>query len=253
MTPVCWAASFVQAAPAAVAVTAAGALGALAHRELVWRRRVEARVVRACADAAATAVAQERLRFARDLHDLVGHSLSAITLKAQLADRLLEPGAQRSGAAGAQLAELMALSRRLLVDVRHAVRGYRRAEVADELAQARAVLTAAGVTPLLPEVLAPLPGHVGDVFAWALREAVTNVLRHSRATRVEITIEQQEGTALMRIHDNGTAARIGSHPQGSGLAGMRERAALAGGRARAARHPRGGFLVEVELPCQVAA
>jgi two-component system sensor histidine kinase DesK len=242
--------SLLGTVPAARALAAAAVLGLVAHRELCWHRRLAVRVALVRAEAAAEAVRGERLRFARDLHDLVGHRLSAITLKAQLADRLLAPAQPWTAEARAQLAELTGLSRRLLSEVRQAVRGYRRTELRGELAQVSAMLAEAGVTPVLPTALDPLPDHLDDLFAWVLREAVTNVLRHSRATQVEITIEQQKGMALMRIHDNGTGARGDSRAQGSGLAGMRERAALAGGRASAATHPGGGFLVEVEVPCQ---
>jgi two-component system sensor histidine kinase DesK len=168
----------------------------------------------------------ERERIARDLHDLLGHTLSLITLKAELAGRLV---ARDPGAAAVEIREVERISREALAEVREAVRGYRGGGLAVELANARLALGAAGVE--LREDIAPLrlPAGVETVFALALREAVTNVVRHAGARHCRVALSQSARgeEVVLEVSDDG---RGGAAAEGAGLAGMRERAAALGGR-----------------------
>ncbi|MDR7311520.1 two-component system sensor histidine kinase DesK [Nocardioides luteus] len=165
------------------------------------------------------ALADERNRFARDLHDILGHSLTVITVKAELAQRLVDTAPER---AKAELADLERLSRDALADVRRAVEGYRELTLPGELARARAALEAAGIEPVLPQSADEVPSGLRELFAWTIREGVTNVIRHSGALRCEITLTPTSVT----VHDDGHGA--GDARAGSGLAGLRERAEAMG-------------------------
>ena len=125
------------------------------------------------------AVENERTRFARDLHDILGHSLTVITVKAELANRLLDVDTER---ARAELTDLERLSRDALADVRRAVEGYRELTLPGELARARTALAAAEIEAELPNSTDEVPSHLRELFAWTVREGVTNVIRHSGAT-----------------------------------------------------------------------
>ncbi|GAA2889982.1 sensor histidine kinase [Nonomuraea rubra] len=192
------------------------------------------------------ALAEERLRFARDLHDLVGHQLSAIAVKTELAVRLSDVDAD---AARAEMSEVNALTRKALKELRQAVRGYRELDLAAEVNSVKGVLEAAGVRC---EVLLPyrdLPSGVAPVFAYAVREAVTNVLKHSTATFCEISIRFTEQEAELVVRNDGVARRQ-AVDLGSGLAGMGERLAAVGGEMRATPTADGQFLLVavVSLP-----
>ncbi len=153
------------------------------------------------AELAKVAVAEERLRIARDLHDLLGHSLSLITLKAELSRRVMATDADR---AGRELAELEAVARQSLSDVREAVAGYRQPDLAAELGAARQLLTAAGITVRIdvPSSLS-LPGEVDAALAWTVREGVTNVVRHAGAGHTAIEVTTGRGQAVVEITDDG--------------------------------------------------
>jgi two-component system sensor histidine kinase DesK len=193
------------------------------------------------------AVAEERLRFARDLHDLLGHSLSLITLKSELAGRLMRMPGDR---AEAEIADIERVARRALREVREAVAGYRCPTLADELAGAREALAAAGIEPRIdaPDRLIP-PGADG-VLAWVVREGVTNVIRHSDADRCAIRVEREDGVARVSITDDGRGVpgAMATAPMGSGLAGIAERVAGSGGRVEAGPGDAGGFALRVTLP-----
>ncbi|MEU8889756.1 sensor histidine kinase [Streptomyces sp. NPDC048442] len=199
-------------------------------RQLV-RTTVELRQARATV--AQLAANEERLRLARDLHDLLGHSLSLITLKSELAGRML-PGHPEQAAQ--QVADIEKVSRQALVDVREAVTGYRRATLAGELAGARTALTAAGITAEVPagppDGLTCVPPEQEEALAWALREAVTNVVRHSGARRCAVRlreIQTLDGPYLeLTVEDDGGGAPAG-RGAGNGLNGMKERLAAVGG------------------------
>jgi two-component system sensor histidine kinase DesK len=166
------------------------------------------------------AVDNERTRFARDLHDILGHSLTVITVKAELAQKLLDVDTER---ARAELADLERLSRDALVDVRRAVEGYREITLPAELVRARAALRAAEITAEVPGSADEVPTELRELFAWTVREGVTNVIRHSGASRCEVRLTPTSA----EVRDDGCAAPAPTG-RGSGLAGLRERAADVG-------------------------
>ncbi|UBU15147.1 sensor histidine kinase [Nonomuraea gerenzanensis] len=192
------------------------------------------------------ALAEERLRFARDLHDLVGHQLSAIAVKTELAVRLSDVDGD---AARAEMAEVNTLTRKALKELRQAVRGYRELDLAAELNSVKGVLEAAGVRCTVRLPYRELPSGVAPVFAYAVREAVTNVLKHSTATFCEITIRFTEQEAELSVRNDGVARRQ-AVDLGSGLAGMSERLGAVGGAVTAAPTGQGQFLLTavVSLP-----
>ncbi|GAA1913097.1 sensor histidine kinase [Nocardioides hwasunensis] len=168
------------------------------------------------------AVDNERTRFARDLHDILGHSLTVITVEAELAQKLLRVDPDR---AEAELADLERLSRDALFDVRRAVEGYRDITLPGELVRARAALEAAEIEPTLPHSTEEVPSDLRELFAWTVREGVTNVIRHSGAHHCEVRLTA--GSAEVR--DDGRA-ELGPTGHGNGLAGLRERAAAVGAK-----------------------
>ncbi|MGY1770760.1 sensor histidine kinase [Blastococcus sp. SYSU D00813] len=196
---------------------------------------------------ARTAVAEERLRFARDLHDLLGHSLSLIALKSELAGRLADRDPAR---ARAEMADVEATARRALAEVRDAVGGYRQVSCGSALAEARAALSAAGVGLTAPRTLPVLPGGVDAVLGWVVREATTNVLRHSGARSVTVTVEAGDDEAALTVTDDG---RGPAGPAGAGLSGLDERLAALGGRLETGAGPGGrGFRLSARVPVRTA-
>jgi len=191
---------------------------------------------------AQAAVNEERLRFARDLHDLLGHSLSVISLKAQLARRLLP---DHPGDAAEHVGDLERVSRDALQEVRAAVAGYARPTLAGELAGARTALEAAGIEPQL-DATVDLPGEVEELLAWTVREGITNVLRHSRASMARIVVAGGGPNAAVEVVDNGSGDV--ATDDGRGLAGLRERASRLGGWVEAGPLPDGGYRLRVEVP-----
>ncbi len=185
------------------------------------------------------AVEQERARFARDLHDLLGHSLTVITVKAELARRVVATDPAR---AAAEVADIERLSREALADVRSTVAGYRGVTLAAEISSARVALEAAGVSAELPGAVDDVPGERRELFGWVLREGVTNVLRHSDAGRVRVSVSAR----AVEIVDDGAGSPPG--PDGSGLAGLRERMTEVGGRLDAGPVAGGGFRLYAEVP-----
>jgi two-component system sensor histidine kinase DesK len=191
---------------------------------------------------AKAAVNEERLRFARDLHDLLGHSLSVISLKAQLAERLLP---DHPAEAAAHIEDLQTVSREALHEVRAAVAGYARPTLAGELAGARTALEAAGIEPQL-DATVDLPEDVEELLAWTVREGTTNVLRHSRASMARIVVAGGGPNAAVEVVDNGSGDA--TEDDGRGLAGLRERASRLGGSVEAGPLPDGGYRLRVEVP-----
>jgi two-component system sensor histidine kinase DesK len=191
----------------------------------------------------------ERERISRDLHDLLGHSLSLIALKAELAGKL---AGRDAGACLREIRDIETSARQALSEVRAAVTGYRQSGLAGALAGARASLAAANVE-LREDVqrfpLAPASEHV---LALALREAVTNVVRHAGATRCTLGLALERGTAVLRVADDGATLRADADVRaGNGLAGMRERAAALGGKL--AISVGAGLALELRVPAGVAA
>jgi two-component system, NarL family, sensor histidine kinase DesK len=203
--------------------------------------------LRAARDEIATlAVAEERARMARDLHDVLGHSLTTITVKAGLARRLLESSGDDQRAI-AELRDVEQLSRTALAEVRSTVSGYRKASLPAELVGARAALQAAEIEADLPQAVDNVPASMQEPFAYVLREAVTNVIRHSGARRCEVRL----GESWIEIRDDGSG--VGSSGSGGGLAGLEERLAKVGGSLSAGSGPAGGFVVRASVPVAVTA
>ncbi len=176
-------------------------------------------LLRAQQENAGLAVENERTRFARDLHDILGHSLTVITVKAELAQRLLDVDTER---ARAELADLERLSRDALSDVRRAVEGYRELTLPGELARARTALAAAEIDAVLPSSADAVPTELRELFAWTVREGVTNVIRHSGAQICEIRLTEHS----LEVRDDGEGSD--TSVAGSGLTGLTERAGAAG-------------------------
>ncbi|MFJ9769974.1 sensor histidine kinase [Kitasatospora sp. NPDC101157] len=205
------------------------------------------------------AASEERLRLARDLHDLLGHSLSLITLKSELAGRFMDAG--KDEAARAQVADIEQVARQSLIDVREAVTGFRRPTLPVELAAARTALSAAQVRleagPELVDAWPSLANEEAGALAWALREAVTNIVRHGEgATVCTVTADETwEGSgeryAVLEITDNGRGP--GKSQPGNGLSGLEERLALVGGRLETGPGERGkGFRLRASVPLRTA-
>jgi two-component system sensor histidine kinase DesK len=222
------------------------------------------------------ALADQRNRFARDLHDILGHSLTVVAVKAELAGRLASLDPRR---AETEIADVERIARQALADVRTAAAGYREITLAGELASARTALAAAGIEADLPDQeMSQIPRLQQELFGWAVREGVTNVVRHSGASRCRIRVSASE----VEISDDGCGPpvpadvdgrggagspvsegaacggwvpddlqRLGSGcgaASGHGLAGLRERAADAGAALSVGRSAAGGFALRVCLP-----
>jgi len=191
------------------------------------------------------AVNEERLRFARDLHDLLGHSLSLITLKSELAGRLLTTAPEK---AKAEVDDIEGVARRALREVREAVAGYRRPTLDEELAGAAEMLGAAGINCHTANEAGVLPSAVDALLAWAVREGTTNVIRHSRAKACEVVVARSEGEVYVEVTDDGHG-KVKRDKLGSGLPGLAERvASFGGGEFEAGPLPGRGFRLRVSLP-----
>ena len=213
-------------------------------RELQAARREIAQL------AAAEAVARERLRFARDLHDLLGHSLSSITLKSELTGRLLPAAPEK---AAAEVRDIEGVARRSLREVREAVSGYRQPTLDEELSGAREMLHAAGIACRIENEAGLLPNATASVLAWTVREGVTNVIRHSRADRCEVRVTQDGEEIRVEVKDDGHGSppeHEGASSNGSGLSGLAERVAASEGDFRVGPLPEGGFRLRVTLPAR---
>jgi two-component system sensor histidine kinase DesK len=211
------------------------ALGALvrANRDLRIAREELAR----------TAVSEERLRIARDLHDLLGHTLSLIALKAELAAKLVESDASR---ARLELEDVQNVAREGLAEVREAVHEYRLRSVGDAIEGARSTLAAAGIECRVDSKAGELPADIESVFAWAVREASTNVVRHSGAHACAITLARTAMGVSLQVDDDGEGSD--SSAPGSGLEGLAERARRLHGTLEAGASPEGGFRLRLTVP-----
>jgi two-component system sensor histidine kinase DesK len=218
---------------------------ALGFTMLAFRRLIatviELRTARA--EVARLAIADERLRISRDVHDILGHSLSVIALKAQVARRLMHSD---PGAAAEAMGDVESVARDSLAEVRAMVTGYRQRSLADELQGARDVLDAAGIAFSVNRDSSVPPAPVDSLLAWTVREGVTNVLRHSRAHHCEISLESSNGGFTVAIVDDGVGGVASAG--GSGLHGLRERVGAAGGRLEAGPGDAGGFRLQAYVP-----
>ncbi|MFF9554355.1 sensor histidine kinase [Streptomyces albus] len=204
---------------------------------------------------ARTAVERERLRFSRDLHDLLGHTLSVIVVKAEAVRRL---GRRDLDAALAQAADIEAVGRQALTEIREAVSGYREGSLSTELERARSVLEAAAVEVVVRRSGPPLAPQTEALLGWVVRESVTNTVRHSGAARCEIEVRATGDRVRLTVTDDGhgpaAPGAVGSPSRkaggtgGTGLKGLAERLAAAGGTLDGGPDGRRGFRVVAELP-----
>lgn len=222
-----------------------GPLSLLCSRCGAWNLSVMWDSERAREVEARLAVAEERLRFGRDLHDVMGRNLSVVALKSELAVQLARRG--RTEDAVAQMTEVQRIAQESQKEVREVVRGYREVDLGVELAGAQGVLSAAGIACTVTGSAAGLPGDVQSALGWVVREATTNVLRHgdAKACRVELVSGAEEVVLTVENDGAGTGAGGG---QGSGLAGLRERLAAVDGELEAGEVRAGVFRVVAKVP-----
>jgi two-component system sensor histidine kinase DesK len=187
------------------------------------------------------AISEERNRFARDLHDILGHSLTVITVKAELAARLIDVDPAR---AKAEVVDLERLSRDALADVRRAVGGYRELTLPGELSHARTALAAAEIAADLPNSTDAVEGDLRELFAWVVREGVTNVVRHSGAAQCTVRLTATSA----EVRDDGRGPGDFAGQPGHGLLGLRERAAAFGASVTTAAVEPHGFSLTVAVP-----
>lgn len=215
------------------------------------RQRETVRVLRVTQhQLAELAVREERNRVARDMHDILGHSLTVIAVKAELAGRLLELAPEK---AAAEIADLEDLARGALEDVRATVGGYRGVSILAELTAAKTAFLAAGITAELPRTAEQVPAAAKELFGWVLREGVTNVIRHADAQHCIVTM----GQGFLQVDDDGVGP--GGHvlsgadfsqdlaTSGNGLKGLAERVSAAGASLEVGRSKLGGFRLRVHL------
>lgn len=202
---------------------------------------------------ARAAVVHERLRFSRDLHDLLGHTLSVVIVKAEAVRRLVHDDPD---AAAGHAADIETIGRQALGDVRAAVSGYREAGLAAEIERARLGLAASGRSVDVRNDAGVLPTAIDDLFGWVVREGATNIMRHSAARHCRITVARDDGVAVIEVADDGRSGPAGASDaassaasgiDGSGLAGLRERVADVGGELHAA-HAADGFHLIARVP-----
>jgi len=205
------------------------------------RNRMNRRLHKANEEIEHLAKVAERERIARDLHDVLGHTLSMITLKSELAGKLIERDPLR---AQKEIREVEDISRQALSNVRDAIRGYRAQGLMAELAQAKCTLETAGVAVQCDtETTVKLPAMQESVLSLAVREGVTNVVRHAQAHTCRLRLEQQNGSCRLEIQDDGQGFVTA---EGNGLRGMRERVEMLGGTLE--RTNRSGTMLVITLP-----
>ncbi|GAA2723922.1 histidine kinase [Streptomyces luteosporeus] len=218
-----------------------------------WMLSIVWEVDAARAVQARLAVVEERLRFSRDMHDILGRNLAAIALKSELAVQLARRGSE---AAADQMAEVQRIAQESQRELREVVRGYREADLHTELAGARGILTAAGIACRIDDAQVAdgdLPPAVQSALAWAVREATTNVLRHADARRCEVRLRRVGDAAVLTVDNDGASAGGAGGGAGSGLAGLRERLAALGGTVDAAYGDCATFRVTARVPVGAAA
>lgn len=199
------------------------------------------------------AVAEERLRFSRDLHDVMGRNLTTIALKSELAVQLARRGRPE---AADQMVEVQRIAQESQREVRDVVRGYRAADLQAELTGARSVLRAAQVecTTEIGLGVAALPSAVQSVLGWVIREATTNVLRHSDATHCSIRLQLTADRAVLEIDNDGVPdTPKPSAGSGTGLAGLRERLVVLGGELTCRKEGPGSHRLTASLPLTATA
>jgi two-component system sensor histidine kinase DesK len=219
-------------------------LAALAGSAFVALLDTIAELRRTRQELARVAVAEERERFSRDLHDLLGHTLSVMVVKAQAVRRLV---AQDPDAAAEHAADIEQIGRRALVEVRQAVDAMRAPSLAEELDGARRALDAAGIATAVERSAAVPPGAADELLAWVVREGATNVLRHSGASSCRIAVADGDGRIELTIADDGVGAPTAPTLRLGGLEGLRDRLTAAGG-ALAVERRDDGFRLVASVP-----
>ncbi|TWF86593.1 two-component system sensor histidine kinase DesK [Streptomyces capillispiralis] len=236
----------------ALVVLACGGFSAFTSLFSVWLLTAVYELDEARETRARLAVAEERLRFGRDLHDVMGRNLAVIALKSELAVQLAR---RERPEAVTEMIEVQRLAHEAQREVREVVRGYREADLSGELAGAQGVLTAAGIDCTVTGPVTGLPSPVQSALGWVVREAATNVLRHGDARRCAMALTVDEGRVVLTVENDGVPQGGGSGGGsggalggGSGLVGLRERLAEIGGTLRAGPLDEGSFLLTVEVP-----
>jgi two-component system sensor histidine kinase DesK len=209
------------------------------------RNRSNKKLIRAQEEIEHLATVAERERIARDLHDVLGHTLSVIILKSELAGKLMERDPQR---AGNEIREVEQISRKALSEVRDAIRGYRSKGLPAEFVQAKSTLETAGLSVKCETARIALPALHESVLSMAVREAVTNVVRHAQARTCSLRLAQHNGSCRLEIEDDG---RGGLLEEGNGLRGMRERVEMLGGTL--SRDSSSGTKITITVPLKEVA
>lgn len=240
--------TWVDAGQSVVFVGVIGLMTSGVCRMIITIRALE----KARQEVARLAVSEERLRMARDLHDLLGHSLSLIAVKSELAKRLvrLDPDETEK-----EIADIERVSRQALADVRSAVSGYRQLSLVQELAASEEILSAANIRADMNVSLLEIHPKVESVLAWSIREGTTNVVRHSRARRCIITIVKSSNAVQcdIRNDDKGSGATLPDRDTpslGNGLTGLAERVRAVQGEMKATVLTGDGFLLSVTVPIE---
>jgi two-component system sensor histidine kinase DesK len=212
----------------------------LVNIQVAQRTRADARLRLAQDEIEHLARVAERERIARDMHDVLGHTLSVVVLKSELASKLIDSDPAR---AKREIADVETISRQALAEVRKTIGGYRTDSLKEEVARAGRALQTAGVSSESRFAPVPLPPVQETVLALAVREAVTNVVRHAQARNCAMRFEQTAGGCSLEIQDDG---RGGGQAEGNGLRGMRERVEALGGTL--ARQAANGTKLTITLP-----
>ncbi len=229
-----------------ITIALAGLYGLGAFRSTLWFMSLVWQLDRARDTEARLAVAEERLRFGRDLHDVMGRNLAVIALKSELAVQLAERGRPE---AVAQMAEVQRIAQESQREVRAVVRGYREADLRNEIEGARGVLAAAGISCVVEDGLAAeLPAGVQSALGWVVRETTTNVLRHGDPRVCTLRLTSDGVRAVLVVENDGAAVGTAVSSAGSGLAGLRERLAAVGGTLVAGAAEDGLFRVRAQVP-----
>ncbi|MEV8374288.1 histidine kinase [Kribbella sp. NPDC056861] len=215
-------------------------------RVSVWTLSLGWEIDRSRAVSAQLAIAEERLRFARDLHDTLGHNLSLVAVRSELAAALATRG---DASAADQMLDVRQIAHDSLREMRAVVSGYRATDLATELAGAQSVLRSAGVNCRVIGDGATLPPATQAALGWVVREGTTNVIQHSNATVCKIELDLSMGDVIfLRMENDGVSAPSDQTSEGgTGIAGLRERLGTLGGTLTVAAPP-GGFILVVQLP-----
>ncbi|WP_051797478.1 sensor histidine kinase [Streptomyces sp. NRRL S-337] len=226
-----------------VVMTAAVGLAMTTYRRILDLNTELRRTRRELARAAVT---EERLRFSRDMHDMLGHSLLQLTLHTEVTRRLYRAGETD---VEAELLRIENMGREALERVRTAVTGYRKLSLTTVIDESRLTLADAGVSVTVRNVADALPEDIETTLSWIAREALTNVVRHAKATSCRVEIRTESGRAVLEVTDDGTGPEHHEPgPGGNGLAGLAERVTALAGRLDTGPAPGGGFRLQAVLP-----